>query len=197
MTQALKMSFEEYLSLEAGSLPEGRFEYVEGERRELPPESEPNDFIANYLMFVLASSGVIPLRLIRPHSCEIEVPVLQADDPRTRIPDLVILRPEHLTLTQKRLTITRQMPPPVLIAEVVSPGDANRKRDYERKREQYQELGVLEYWLIDPALQSITVLELQAGLYAKVGSFRGSDRIISPAFPELMLTAEQILSAQG
>ena len=148
MTQALKMSFEEYLSLEVGSLPEGQFEYVEGELRELPPESEPNDFIANYLMFVLTSSGVIPLRLIRPHSCEVEVPVLQAGDPRTRIPDLVILRPEHLTLTQKRLTITRQMPPPVLIAEVVSPGDANRKRDYERKCEQYQELGVLEYWLL-------------------------------------------------
>ena len=57
MTQALKMSFEEYLSLEVGSLPEGQFEYVEGELRELPPESEPNDFIANYLMFVLTSSG--------------------------------------------------------------------------------------------------------------------------------------------
>ena len=186
------MSFEEYLSLEVGSLPEGQFEYVEGELRELPPESEPNDFIAKYLMFVLTSSGVIPLRLIRPHSCEVEVPVLQAGDPRTRIPDLVILRPEHLTLTQKRLTITRQMPPPVLIAEVVSPGDANRKRDYERKREQYQELGVLEYWLIDPDLQSITVLELQAGTYAEVGSFRGGEQIISRAFPALSLTAEQV-----
>ena len=195
MTQALKMSFEEYLSLEVGSLPEGQFEYVEGELRELPPESEPNDFIANYLMFVLTSSGVIPLRLIRPHSCEVEVPVLQAGDPRTRIPDLVILRPEHLTLTQKRLTITRQMPPPVLIAEVVSPGDANRKRDYERKREQYQELGVLEYWLIDPDLQSITVLELQAGTYAEVGSFRGGKQIISRVFPALSLTAEQVLIA--
>jgi Uma2 family endonuclease len=195
MTQALKMSFEEYLSLEVGSLPEGQFEYVEGELRDLPPESEPNDFIANYLMFVLASSGVIPLRLIRPHSCEVEVPVLQAGDPRTRIPDLVILRPEHLTLTQKRLTITRQMPPPVLIAEVVSPGDANRKRDYERKREQYQELGVLEYWLIDPDLQSITVLELQAGTYAEVGSFRGGKQIISRVFPALSLTAEQVLIA--
>ena len=195
MTQALKMSFEEYLSLEVGSLPEGQFEYVEGELRELPPESEPNDFIANYLMFVLTSSGVIPLRLIRPHSCEVEVPVLQAGDPRTRIPDLVILRPEHLTLTQKRLTITRQMPPPVLIAEVVSPGDANRKRDYERKREQYQELGILEYWLIDPDLQSITVLELQAGTYAEVGSFRGGKQIISRVFPALSLTAEQVLIA--
>jgi len=195
MTQALKMSFEEYLSLEAGSLPEGRFEYVEGELRELPPESEPNDFIANCLMFVLANSGMIPLRLIRPHSCEVEVPVLQAGDPRTRIPDLVILRPEHLTLTQKRLTITRQMPPPVLIAEVVSPGDANRKRDYERKREQYQELGVLEYWLIDPDLQSITVLELQVGTYAEVGSFRGGDQIISRVFPAMSLTAEQVLIA--
>ena len=195
MTQALKMSFEEYLSLEAGSLPEGRFEYVEGELRELPSESEPNNWIARCLLFILASSSVIPLRLAVTHSCEVEVPVLQPGDPRTRIPDLVILRPEHIALTQRRLMITRQMSPPVLIAEVGSPGDANRKRDYERKREQYQELGVLEYWLIDPDLQSITVLELQAGTYAEVGSFRGGEQIISRVFPALSLTAEQVLIA--
>ena len=50
MTQALKMSFEEYLSLEVGSLPEGQFEYVEGELRELPPESGKNVGIAGFLL---------------------------------------------------------------------------------------------------------------------------------------------------
>jgi len=195
MTQALKMSFEEYLSLEVGSLPEGQFEYVEGELRELPSESEPNNWIARCLFLLLAAAMIVPARQIVTHSCEVEVPVLQPGDPRTRIPDLVILRPEHIALTQRRLMITRQMSPPVLIAEVVSPGDANRKRDYERKREQYQELGVLEYWLIDPDLQSITVLELQAGTYAEVGSFRGGEQIISRVFPALSLTAEQVLIA--
>lgn len=200
MTQAapnvLKMAFEAYLNLDVSAdLPDGRFEYVDGELRELPPESEPNDFVANYLMFVLASSGIIPLRLIRPHSCEVEVPVLQEGDPRTRIPDLVVLRKEHLALTRRRLTITREMPPPLLIAEVVSPGNTNEQRDYDRKRQQYQELGVFEYWLIDPGQQMITVLELRNGLYGEVGRFRGTDRIVSPSFPDLTLAADQVLSA--
>ncbi|MFM7427738.1 MAG: Uma2 family endonuclease, partial [Elainella sp.] len=123
MTQAtqnvLKMSFEEYLSLEPGSLPEGRYIYIDGELRALPPESELNNFIARYLLVTLANSGLVPLRLIVNHACEVEVPVLEEGDPRTRIPDLVILRPEHLALTQRRLTITKEMPPPLLIAEVV------------------------------------------------------------------------------
>lgn len=202
MTQAannsLKMSFEDYLALDASAdFPEGRFEYVDGELRELPPESEPNSWIARYLFFLLASSGIVPARLIVTHACEVEVPVLQPGDARTRIPDLVILRPEHLALTQRRLTVTRQMPPPVLIAEVVSPGNANHLRDYERKREQYQELGVSEYWLIDPVRQIITVLELRQGAYGEVGSFRGKDAIRSPNFPDLTLTAEQVLTAEG
>ncbi|QYO62481.1 Uma2 family endonuclease [Leptolyngbya sp. 7M] len=198
MTQApnnaLKMTFEEYLSLDASAdLPAGQFEYVDGELRELPPESRPNIAIANYLFLLLVNAG-IPFNLVYPHTCEVEVPVLQPSDARTRFPDLVILRPEHLPLTQKRLTITREMPPPLLIAEVVSPGDANRMRDYERKREQYQALGVLEYWLIDPAQQIITLLELQNGTYREVGTFRGQDRITSPNFPDLTLTAQQVLT---
>ncbi len=195
MTQALKMSFEAYLALEAGSLPDGRFEYLDGDLRALLSESELNNWIARCLFLLLISAGIVPARLIILHSCEVEVPVLQPGDPRTRIPDLVILRPEHLALTQRRLMITREMPPPVLIAEVVSPGNANRTRDYERKREQYQELGVLEYWLIDPQQQTVTVLQLEAETYVEVGIFRGQAPVISGQFPELILSAEQILSA--
>lgn len=195
MLQTLKMTFEEYLRLETDSLPAGQFEYVDGELRALPPESEPNNFLARQLLFLLVSCGLVPLRLVVTHSCEVEVPVLQDGDPRTRIPDLVILREQHLALTRRRLTITREMPPPLLIAEVVSPGDANQQRDYQRKRDQYEDLGVPEYWLIDPALQTITVLALQNGQYSEVGVFRSSDRILSPGFPALNLTAEQVLRA--
>ncbi|NJL20560.1 MAG: Uma2 family endonuclease [Leptolyngbyaceae cyanobacterium SM1_3_5] len=197
MTQATrKLTFEEYASLNAEDwarlgLPEGRCEFVdEWELNELPSESEPNDFIANLLMVLLASSGVAPLRLIRPHSCEIEV----EGNPKTRFPDLVILREEHLSLTQKRLFIRLHMAAPQLVAEVVSPGDGNRKRDYEAKRDQYQQRGIPEYWLINPTEQSITVLKLEAGEYVEHGVFQGSDRIQSEQFKQLNLTADQILN---
>ena len=197
MTQATrKLTFEEYLNLDAEDwvrlgLLEGRCEYVEKEVIELPSESELNDFIANLLMFFLASSGLIPLRLIRLHSCEMEV----SGKPRTRYPDLVILREEHLNLTQKRLLITLKMPAPRLVAEVVSSGDENQ-RDYTDKREQYQKRGIPEYWLINPEDRVITVLKLEKGRYIEAGVFRGDDPIYSPTFEGLNLKVNQVLAGK-
>jgi len=197
MTQAARrLSFEEYLALEDKSdLPDERHEFVDGEFVELPPESEPNDFIARYLLFVLASSGVVSLRLIAIHTCELQVPVLKPKTPHNRYPDLVILREEHLALTKARLTITKDMPPPMLVVEVVSPGETTRDRDYKDKREQYEARGIPEYWLIDPEQRSLIVLELTAGKYREIGTFCGSDRIYSLTFQDLQLTAEQIFTA--
>lgn len=198
MTQAIrKLPFEEYASLDAQTwvkrgLPEGRCEYVdEWELNELPSESEPNDFLARYLLFVLASSGVVPLRLITIHTCEIEV----SGKPKTRFPDLVILREEHLELTKKRLFIRLEMPTPQLVAEVVSPGDDNRRRDYESKREQYQKRGIPEYWLLNPETETIKVLELKDSRYVEFGMFQGTALIQSPTFKTLNFTAEQVFSA--
>ena len=87
--------------------------------------------------------------------------MLQPNQPRNRFPDLVILRPEHIELTQKRLTIRLDMPAPVLVVEVVSPGKTNRDQDYKDKRTQYQARAIPEYWLIDPNQQTVIVLTLR------------------------------------
>lgn len=200
MTQAKPQfsSFEEYLAGQDdgqnnGQI-EGRFAWINGELVELPPESEWNDFIANYLMVLLATAGIVPLRLIRPHTCEIQVAVLESRDPANRFPDLVILRPEHLELMGKRLTLTREMPPPQLIVEVVSPGKTNRDRDYLRKRAQYAERGVPEYWLIDPDTQIVTVLELRGDQYAEFGVFAGEEAIASPTLGRLAIAAGRLMT---
>jgi len=192
MTQAKPRfaTFEEYLSYSEDL--EGRFQLIDGELIELPPESEPNNWIANYLFLLLSTTGFVNPRLIKPHACELQVPILQPKDPANRFPDLVILREEHLELTQRRLTVTLEMPPPRLIAEVVSPGRTNRDRDYINKRAQYAAIGVPEYWLIDPNSQTVMVLTLQGDDYSEVGTFRGSDSIVSPTIPELRLTAKQV-----
>ena len=72
---------------------------------DLPPESEPNTSLANFLFLQLINAGV-PFRQIQPHACELQTPVLQSGNPVNRYPNLVILREEHLELTQKQLTIT-------------------------------------------------------------------------------------------
>ena len=194
MTQAkVKLaSFEEYRAYSDETPIEGRFELVSGELVELPPESEPNNWLANYLQFLLVAANLAPLRLIKMHALELEVPVLQSNDAANRYPDLVVLRPEHLELTQRRLTITRDMPPPRLVVEVVSPGKTNRDRDYVHKRAQYAALGVPEYWLIDPIDQTVMVLSLAGETYREIGVFGAQRTLASVEFPDLALKAGQI-----
>lgn len=192
--QSKKLTFDEYLnySNDTGQ----RYELIDGELIALPPESEPNNFIANYLFFYLASSGLVPLRLIKTHNCEVQVAVLRSGDAANRYPDLIILEPEHIPLTATRLTITFDMLPPRLVVEVVSPGRVGRDRDYERKRAQYAARGIAEYWVIDPIEQVVTVLRLEEGQYAEVGVFRDGEAIVSPMFPQLSLRVQQILSGE-
>lgn len=193
MTTAQRLTFEQYLEIDDGT--ENRYELVDGRLIELPPESEPNTSLANYLFLLLVSAGM-PFRRVQPHACELQVPVLEAGDPANRYPDLVILREEHLELTRKRLTITFDVLPPHLVVEVVSPGQSNRDRDYVRKRKQYAARGVPEYWLIDPEEQAIAILQLAEGSYRQAGRFTGSTQINSPELErlgiQLQLTAEQI-----
>jgi len=198
MTQAkVKFaSFEAYLawSDDPENYREGQFELIDGELVELAPESGPNDAIANRIFFLVAA-GVVPLELVHPGQCEVQVPVLQPKDPANRYPDLVILQPEHLALTQKRLTVTLEMPSPQLVAEVLSPGKQNHNRDLTRKRDQYAARDIPEYWLVDPEPQTVTVLQWHEGRYSEVGVFRDGDGIVSPTFPTLQLTVAQIFGA--
>lgn len=192
---ARKLAFEEYVNLDAEDwvklgLPEGRCEYFDGELVELPSESRLNLLIANYLLLALVNAG-IPLNLVYTHACEIEV----SGKPRTRYPDLVVLREEHLKPTERRAMVTLKMLPPQLVAELVSPVDANHRRDYEAKRNQYQERGIPEYWLLNPETETIEVLELKNGKYVEFGTFQGSTPIQSPNLKALTFTAEQVFSA--
>jgi len=185
-------TFAAYLSYSNDMDIEGRYELIHGELVELPPEPEPNNWIATHLQFLLVAAKVSPLRLIRIHALELQVPVLRPNDAANRYPDLVILRSEHLDLMKRRLTLTLDMPPPRLIAEVVSPGKTNRDRDYIHKRAQYAAIALPEYWLLDPVAQTVTVLTLDGEEYREVGVFRGEEAIVSLEFTALNLTAGQI-----
>jgi len=196
MTIAQRLTFEQYLERDDDT--EKRYELVDGRLIELPPESEPNTSLANFLFLQLVGAG-LPFRQVHPHSCELQVPVLQPGDPANRYPDLTILRPEHLELTRKRLTITCDALPPYLVIEIVSPGDRNHDRDYNRKRAQYSARGIPEYWLVDPAVDAILVLRRDRGSYEEVGRFTGEMPVSSPQLERLgislSLTAAQILGA--
>jgi Uma2 family endonuclease len=53
-----------------------------------------------------------------------------------------------------------------LVMEVVSKDKQSRERDYEKKREDYAEAGIREYWIVDPQEARVTVLALDGKQYA-------------------------------
>lgn len=187
-TKAPFQSFEEYLAYDDGT--DALYELFNGELIAVPPESGFNVEIANFLFTVFLP--LVGHRRLRGHGLELEV----RGEPRNRYPDLTIIREAHISQLARRNTIRLSMEPPLLVVEVVSPGELQHNRDYVAKRAQYQDLGIPEYWLIDPPEQTVTVLALQDGRYGEVGIFQGQSPIVSPGFPALMLTAEQVLRAE-
>ncbi|BAY75521.1 hypothetical protein NIES25_19670 [Nostoc linckia NIES-25] len=103
-----------------------------------------------------------------------------------------------------RSTYSALEEPIQLAIEVTS---TNWEDDYVDKFDEYQRLGITEYWIIDylaigsreylgnPKVPTVFVFLLDAeGKYQRT-QFRDSERIVSRTFPELTLTAEQILTA--
>lgn len=127
-------------------------------------------------------------RRLRVRGLEVEV----RGEPKNRFPDLAVIRDEHIPLLQQRDTLRLSMPPPVLVVEVVSPGDVQRDRDYIANRQQYQDRGIPEYWLIDPLQAQMLVLTLTDGSY-QGQPLQGEAAIASIGLPNLQLTVDQLL----
>ena len=182
------LTFEEYLAYDDGT--DTRYELVDGVLVEMPPESNRNNEIARNLLFELAKH--IPIALIAYKDTEVEVTGRRA---KCRLPDLLVHTEESKAALAgtTRATITRDMPPPVLVVEVVSPGATNRTRDYRYKRTEYAAREIAEYWIIDPEERQITVCKWVDGQYEDT-VVKGTDSIQSNAIPSFELTADQVFA---
>ncbi|MGD2180368.1 Uma2 family endonuclease [Lusitaniella coriacea] len=109
----------------------------------------------------------------------------------SRIPDIVVLPiPQWESLANREAVIEFNELPPLLVVEVVS--KSTQTTDYRSKRSEYAVLEIPEYWIVDPLQEVITICTLVEGFYDAT-EFRGEESIISPTFPELALTAAQVL----
>jgi Uma2 family endonuclease len=192
MTQAKPRfrTIEEYLDYDDGT--DTRYELVDGELVELPNEKQTNLLIARFLFLCFIQMGIPFNRVGDKQQIDVKSLIVKA-----REPDLTVITEETREAMGDASLITHEMPPPMLVVEVVSPGkpgEQNYDRDYVDKPKEYATRGIPEYWLIDPSRQIVLVLTLKGATYQEK-SFTGNAAIVSSAFPDLKLTAEQILRA--
>jgi Uma2 family endonuclease len=103
-----------------------------------------------------------------------------------RQPDVLFIREEN------RGRITRQGldGPPDWVAEVISAG--TRETDEVAKLADYARAGVPEYWLVDPADQTIRVYTLHEGAYRLAAAYTPGQTARSETLPGFAVTVDTL-----
>lgn len=193
------LSFGEFLARYGG---DNRYELIDGEVFDLEPmglHEEVAAFITTKICVQIEGKGlpwfVLQRGLLRPSNIG-----MTAFRPDVAVVDRNELTKELLWSDQSLLTMGSSIK---FVAEVVS---SNWQNDYARKIEDYAVLGIPEYWIADyaglggtrhigkPKQPTLSICILVNGEY-EIQQLRGNQTIVSLTFPDLKLTAEQVLRA--
>jgi Uma2 family endonuclease len=197
--QQKSLTFDEFVVQYGG---DKRYELIDGEVFDLEPtgpHEEVAGFITQKICFqielVQMPWTVFQRPLFKPPHID-----MTAFRPDVAVIDRLELVHEPLWPEESILTRGSSIK---FVAEVVS---SNWQNDYSRKMEDYATLGIPEYWIADykglggvkhigqPKQPTLSICLLDNGEY-KVQMLRGKETIVSPTFPGLNLTAEQVLRA--
>jgi Uma2 family endonuclease len=193
-----KVSFEEYIDICAQT--DERYELVRGELHRMNPPTVLHYRIAKFLEQVFD-------RAIAEHLNSDEWETFREAGQRTeqdssRLPDVAIMSRAEADRLLNQTAVFQS--PSLLVVEIVSPSSVSE--DYNEKLQEYQALGVAEYWVVDyqglgaaaqigfPKAPTLTIYELVNGMY-QAKRFPGEEPLQSPIFNRLNLTANQVFSA--
>lgn len=198
-TEIQRLTFAEFIEWK----PEGRhYELHDGVPIQMPQPLGQHEDIASCLAEQVTAEY---LRLNLPYRIPKHALVEKPDAESAYLPDVLVLnRPNliHEPLWAKASTVTLGASIPLIIEGVSS----NWRVDYLTKVKDYEEMGIGEYWLVDdlglggrrflgnPKQPTIFIHEFIDGEY-QVSAFREQERLISPTFPELLLTVAQVFQA--
>ncbi|MEL6472332.1 MAG: Uma2 family endonuclease [Cyanobacteria bacterium J06623_4] len=195
------LDFDEFLSQHGG---DNRYELIDGEVFNVEPTG-PHEQVAGLItrkvcfQIELTSLPWVVLQrpLFRPPNVD-----MTAFRPDVAVIDETALSEEPLWQEQSILTKLASIK---FIAEVVS---SNWQNDYSRKLEDYETLGISEYWIVDheglggtrhigrPKRPTLSVCAMLKGEY-QIQQLQGEEQIASLTFPGLNLTAAEVLRPSG
>lgn len=206
MRQALEAitTFDEFVDF-LQSQPENlHYELYNGEIVQMPQPKGKHEKIVAFLVKLLMSE-CIKLKL------EYGIPSKTLVKPENKksgyFPDILVLNLPNL-VNEPRWEDESIVNKPESIPLVIEVVSTNWRDDYLRKSADYEEMGIREYWIIDyypfgselmidkgkQATVSIYCLNDQGNYQRK--QFRENERIESPTFSELNITAQEIFAAQ-
>ena len=179
MKQAnVRFTYDDYLLLP----DDKRYEIVEGELLVVPaPNMYHQDILRELTTALDAYARKRNAGKVYFAPCDVVL------SPETVVqPDLLFVSSERLGI----LTNANIQGPPDLAVEILS--ESTRRRDIEIKRKLYAKYGVREYWIVDPAAETIAVLVWNESGYASAGVYGITGRLTSPLLPELNLPLSEI-----
>ena len=95
------------------------------------------------------------------------------------VPDLLVVAdPSHVS--ERAIEA-----PPLLVVEILSP--STRRQDRGIKAERYAELGVAEYWIVDPDHERVELFRLEDGAYRLIAAAAGATSLAHPGWDGLVL----------
>jgi Uma2 family endonuclease len=105
-------------------------------------------------------------------------------------PDLLFVAADQAAI----LTPANVQGPPALVVEVLSP--STRKRDAQTKRRLFERMGVREYWLVDPELDTVQVFRPVEGKLVRALELSAEDghTLASPLLPGWSLGLSEFLA---
>jgi Uma2 family endonuclease len=195
------LTFEEFLNWDDGT---GRsFELVNGIAMPLmEPNAKHEDVVDGLCSLLVNHCKSLDLPYIPRQGKQIRLSSSKGENESSRKADVVVFaRDEWQRMRQNSSSAAAYIAPPLVI-EVVS---TNWRDDYRIKLNEYETLGILEYWIVDyaglggieyigsPKQPTLTINRLIEGEYQSK-RYQGESVMSSPTFPELVLTISQILT---
>jgi Uma2 family endonuclease len=194
----VQMTFEDFLEHYPN---DGHYEWVNGEiidMRATRQHDDIADFIADSFKSCIRDSK---LDLVVKTTAVIRTKTLSGLE-QGRKPDVSVISRKQWE--DDRQSYAALIEPIELAVEVVS---TNWDDDYLDKLEEYQYLGIKEYWIVDylalgsrdylgkPKQPAILIFQLDEQQRYQSQLFRDEQLIVSKVFQKLQLTAQQILKA--
>jgi Uma2 family endonuclease len=196
----VKLTFDEYLRQYPQG--EGFFELVDGELIKMEAIRAHKNISRFLVKMFDRESERLGLDYIVDKDIVIRT-VNRLGQERGRIPDVSIVQ---ASLWNNNVIAYGAITEPLELAvEVVS---TNWEDDYIDKLEEYETVGIKEYWIVDylaiasrsylgnPKVPMVFVYQLKEDKY-ECKSFKNNEKIISCIFPELKLTVEEIIKISG